>query len=98
MTTTPVKELYVSPNGDKWALARNGRDHEIGVVAAGVRRSYRSGCAKPDPSKPPGGMKTTERRRAKARGGKYRSKRGNLLSSWRRAPNAPLQVAAGTNG
>jgi hypothetical protein len=24
MTTTPVKELYVSPNGDKWVLARNG--------------------------------------------------------------------------
>ena len=24
MATSPVKELYLSPNGDRWALARNG--------------------------------------------------------------------------
>jgi hypothetical protein len=24
MGTSPVKELYLSPNGDRWALARNG--------------------------------------------------------------------------
>jgi hypothetical protein len=30
MATSPVKELYVSPNGDRWTLARNG-DGELVV-------------------------------------------------------------------